>query len=243
MMKQLGWMAVAAWLGAGAVAAQERAPLNGTQPLNDQHFQERIRGLKNERSGTEKLRLARRALAGNLLSSLQVKTIASHLSDDSARLEFASAAFPRTVDPENFYEVYDAFSSFSKVMRLHDQIRQLQPPRPVPVEVVVQPVTDAEMKDILQAIRKESFDNTKSQIARQILRGSRGNFLSRQIKEIVGCFDFEPTKLELAKFAYDYTLDREKYYLVNDAFTFATSKENLSRYLDSRPQPPPPRRP
>ena len=50
MTKQIGWMVLAAWIGAGVGAAQERAP------LSEQHFQERIRSLKEERSGPEQLR-------------------------------------------------------------------------------------------------------------------------------------------------------------------------------------------
>ena len=49
----------------------------------------------------------------------------------------------------------------------------------------------------------------------------------------------EPTKLEIAKFAFDYTLDREKYFLVNDAFTFANTKEDLSHYIQSHSASPP----
>jgi hypothetical protein len=241
MMKRLCGVLVVAWSCAGPVAAGEPAT------LNDRQFEEQLRGLKAERNETEKHRLARQWLSARPLSSLQVKAIAAHLNDENARLEFAAAAYPRTVDPENFYEVYDAFTTFSKVMRLHDRIQLLRqlPPPPAPVVVVPPSVTEAELKDILRAIRKEPFENTRSQMARQIVSSSRKQFLSSQIKDILGCFDFEPTRLEFAKFAYDYTLDQERYFLVNEAFSFSSSKDTLTRYLESKrpPSPPPgPRR-
>jgi len=204
-------------------------------PLAEEPFQENLRTLKSELNDAERLRQAKEFVAHHSLSSLQVKAMAARLPDDTARLEFAIAAYPKTVDPENFYDVYDAFTTFSKVMRLHDGVRQLD--RHPPVVVVQrgpQPMSADELKDILGALRKESFDQTRSQLARQILSSSRRLFLSAQVKQILDCFDFEPTKIEIAKYAYDYTFDPEKYFLVNAAFSFDSSKQVLSKYIESK---------
>ena len=55
---------------------------------------------------------------------------------------------------------------------------------------------------------------------------------------MLDCFDFEPSKLEIAKFAYEHTFDREKYFVVNEAFSFDNSKTELSRYIQSKSGPP-----
>jgi hypothetical protein len=210
--------------------------------LEDEGLQDQIRALTAEGSTPERLEKAHRIVRAHRLSSLQVKAIAAKLNDDSARLQFALAAYPLTVDPENFYEVYDAFSSFSKVMRLHDGIREIRRPLPPPVVQVPRIVTDEDLRGMLKALRSESFDQTRSKVARQILSTSQRQFLSRQIKQMLDCFDFENNKLELAKFAYDYVADREMYFTVNESFDFDASKQNLARYLESRnqtPKPPP----
>ncbi len=227
-------LCIGMWLS--AVFMLTPMPARGAEPLQaeDERFEDKIRNLGTERNDAERLRYAKRMIAARRYSSLQVKDIASRLGDDAARLEFALAAYPQTVDPENFYEVYDAFRSFSKVMRLHDSIRSRPHPVPGPMPAVPQPLSQEEFKGILDALRKESFDKNKLQLARQILSGGGRRFLSAQVKQIVQCLDFEPGKLEIAKFAYDYTLDRERYYVVNDAFSFASSKDSLSQYLESR---------
>jgi hypothetical protein len=230
------WMVIAVCLGGSASFAAEHPA------LHERNFQDKLRSLAAEQDGSHKLHQAKDLAGMHWLSSLQVKAIASRLNDDGARLEFATTAYPRTVDPENFYEVYDAFSSFSKVMRLHDRIRSLQVAPPVAIEPPPATVTEEEMKDILRAVRKESFDNTRQQTARQILASSQKGFFSSQIKRLVDCFDFEPSKLDIAKYAYDYTVDREKYFVVNDAFSFDSSKATLSRYLASKNEKEPPRR-
>ena len=47
-------------------------------------------------------------------------------------------------------------------------------------------------------------------------------------------FDFESTKLEYAKFAYDFTYDKGNYFKVNDAFDFESSIEELDEYIHGR---------
>jgi hypothetical protein len=78
-------------------------------------------------------------------------------------------------------------------------------------------------------------------VAKQIVGGSRGNFLSSQVRQLVACFDFEPGKLDLAKFAYDYTMDPENYYQVQEAFSFSNTRQQLAKYIEekqrSRPRP------
>jgi hypothetical protein len=76
----------------------------------------------------DKLRSANDLIRAQRVSSLQVKTIVEKFRDENARLQFAIAAYPRVIDPENLYEVYDAFFTFSKVMRLHDATRGVRPP-------------------------------------------------------------------------------------------------------------------
>jgi hypothetical protein len=219
-----------AGLCAGAWAQEKAAP------LDERQFQESINSLRRERNDSERLRQARQP--HHRLSSRQVKEMAKLFADEQVRLEYAMAAYPQVVDPENFYEVYDAFTSFSKVMRLHDRVRQMREPAPGP-GYRPEPafVGDEEFKDILKGIRNESFDNTRMRIAKQILSTSRKPFLASQVKAMLGAFDFDAGRLELAKFAYEYTFDKERYFVVNEAFSFDSAKNDLARYIESKRKP------
>ena len=189
------------------------------------------------RNNSEQSRQAGMLLRDVRLSSLQVKALARTIAQEDARLEFALAAYPHTVDPENFYEVYDAFTSYSKVFRLHDRIQRLgrppEAPAPPPVHGSIQPVTDEAMAELVKAIRAESFDDSKLSVAKQILSGKR-RFLSRQVAELVRLFSFDDTRLEAAKLAYDSVVDPENYHLVRQALIFNSSKDNLARYIEAR---------
>ena len=78
-------------------------------------------------------------------------------------------------------------------------------------------------------VGSKTFENTKLEVAKQATAANW--LLSNQVSEIMQLFSFEATKLDYAKFAYDRTLDKEKYYLVNNAFTFESSITNLNKYI------------
>lgn len=87
----------------------------------------------------------------------------------------------------------------------------------------------AEAKDQVQ---KASFADDKIRIAKQI---TEANCLSvAQIKEIAKLFSFEDNKLDYLKFAYDFTFEKKKYYMVNDVLNFSSSKEDLDTYIKSK---------
>jgi hypothetical protein len=201
--------------------------------LSERQFREKLRPLERPRDGAEHARLMTSLLREGRFSSLQVKAMAKLLAEEEARYDFALAAYPRTVDPENFYEVYDAFSSFSKVLRLHDQIQLRLATNAPSARAAVPPASDEEMASIVKAVRAEGLDDTKKAIARQIFTGSR-RFRSRQITEVLKAFHFEDTRLEMAKLAFDTVVDPENYFVVNQAFALPSTKESLSRYIESR---------
>ncbi|MBK7175336.1 MAG: DUF4476 domain-containing protein [Bacteroidales bacterium] len=90
------------------------------------------------------------------------------------------------------------------------------------------PMAPSDFEQAKQSIKSKSFEDSKLTIAKQII--NTNCLLSGQVKEIMLLFSFEDTRLELAKFAYGYTLDIGNYYKVNDAFTFESSIDELNTY-------------
>lgn len=92
-------------------------------------------------------------------------------------------------------------------------------------------MSDFEFNRVLNSIEKEWFENNKAKSATQIIQT---NFMtSSQVKQILQLFSQENTKLDLAKLAYKKTVDPKNYFLVNDAFRFNNSKDELARYIKS----------
>ncbi|MEA3446713.1 MAG: DUF4476 domain-containing protein [Bacteroidota bacterium] len=91
------------------------------------------------------------------------------------------------------------------------------------------PMSPSAFQSAKNSIRLKSFEDSKMTLAKQI---TRTNCLSVvQVKEIMMLFDFEDNRLDFAKFAYKYTCDIGNYFMVNDAFTFESTIEELDEYI------------
>ncbi|MCB9230477.1 MAG: DUF4476 domain-containing protein [Bacteroidia bacterium] len=82
-----------------------------------------------------------------------------------------------------------------------------------------------------RSIESKTFRDSKLTQAKQI---TQNNCLSSsQVLQIAKLMAFEDDKLDYAKFAYSYVMDRNNYYKVNDAFTFEASIDELDQYINS----------
>jgi hypothetical protein len=80
------------------------------------------------------------------------------------------------------------------------------------------------------SINKQSFADTKMKTAKQVLNA---NCMSvDQIVEIIGLFSFEENKLDFAKAAYAKCVDQSQYFMVNDAFSFSSSVDELTEFIE-----------
>jgi hypothetical protein len=339
-------------------------------PMNEIEFKQRYNQMVAQPGGDEaKLKTFKQFIANRSLTSRQVKQFATTVVNDMVRYELALTAFGITSDKENFYEVYDAFASFSAVFRLHDAVRAanqlpatppppiqnpqlpqkpnlnypscnnyigkvgcnlplsdrdfdfyaapffsknndefrlsegktlaqrnclsvaqfmklasafnldnyrmafmkenfsllydlenynfaaavfsnellrsdwltfarnvLNPPAPqMPPTPPVAPcsVTQSELDEMKNTIARQSTSRTMMAVAKQAIQGKKC-FTTKQVIQIVRLFSFDKDQLEMAKFAFDFTTDKENFFTVADALSFSSSKEDLMRFIDAR---------
>lgn len=82
-----------------------------------------------------------------------------------------------------------------------------------------------------ESLRNESFENTRVNMAKQVIAANY--FTTSQVKDILQVFNFENNKLELARYAYRYTIDKKEYYSLADCFNFSSNKDELIRYINN----------
>ena len=88
---------------------------------------------------------------------------------------------------------------------------------------------DRQFSMVLQSISKEWLETNKLKSATQIVTAN--SLTTAQVKQLVLMFNFESNKLDLAKSAYRNTVDKRNYFMINDAFSFNSSKDDLARYI------------
>lgn len=84
----------------------------------------------------------------------------------------------------------------------------------------------------LTTVKNLGFDDTRLKTAKQIVSSNCMNV--KQISDLASTFGFEETKLEFAKFAYDYCVEPKNYFKLNNIFGFSASVEELTDYISSR---------
>ncbi len=90
-------------------------------------------------------------------------------------------------------------------------------------------MSDFEFNRVLSSIEDEWRENNKSKSASQII--STNYLTTAQVKEMLQLFSTENIKLELAKQAYSKTVDQKNYFMINEVFSFNSSKDELTRFI------------
>ncbi len=94
------------------------------------------------------------------------------------------------------------------------------------------PMSSGEFDEAIQSIKSKSFEDSKLTTAKQICKANC--MTAEQVRDMNKIFSFEDTKLEFAKFAYDFVYDSSKYYKVNDSFEFEMTIEELDEFLENK---------
>ena len=92
------------------------------------------------------------------------------------------------------------------------------------------PMDEGQFSNAQRSVASKDFEDSKLTVAKQI---TGANCLTAdQVRRIMNEFDFEDSKLEYAKFAYSKTFDIGNYYMLNDAFDFESSIDELNEHIN-----------
>ena len=90
-------------------------------------------------------------------------------------------------------------------------------------------------EDAVRIINNETFDEKRLDAAKRIITANPMS--TRQIVGICKLFTFEANKLDFAKYAYHRCVDPNKSFLLDEVFTFRSSKEELFEYIQKVQRP------
>jgi hypothetical protein len=88
---------------------------------------------------------------------------------------------------------------------------------------------DVDFAEALKYLSQEVYDNTRLNVAKQL--AADNPLCASQIVEVCNKFSFESNRLAFAKYAYQYCTEQNKYYLVNQALKYESSKRELNEYI------------
>jgi hypothetical protein len=92
-------------------------------------------------------------------------------------------------------------------------------------------MNNGDFEEAKRTVAANGFDETRLSTAKQI---ASSNCLStNQIAALIKIFSFEESKLDFAKYAYDFCVDRNNYFKIANSFSFESSKTELNDYVQS----------
>lgn len=112
-------------------------------------------------------------------------------------------------------------------------------PQPVATTTIVTqsnncglPISDRSFYEFYGHLKNMTFDSDQLKEAKDAVR--RGCFSSNQIKMTLTAFTYESSRLEFAKYAYDFAYDKGAYSLVKEGFSNSLSGDELDQYLRTK---------
>lgn len=214
-------------------ASNYTGPKNCSFPLNDETFVYRYKTIKQKQNDQSRLLAAIKFVNNQCLSTAQIMKLSTAFSLEGNKLNLLKQSYDAVYDPSNFVNAEQVLAQSNNRQEFRTYLRNHAIGGGSGTNYGCQ-VDDVEFDRIVQNIKSQSFNNTRLNTAKQIVKAKGQCFTAEQVKTIVQLFDFESSRLDVAKYCYDYTLNQDSYYVVNEAFTFSTSKDRLTEYINSK---------
>lgn len=193
------------------------------RPMIDRDFQRAITVLENEAYEKNILTEARKIVDANYLSAIQIAKMARLFSEESTKVEFAKYAYPACTDEHQYHLVLQELSSAEAKSEMDEYITVNR------WQGGFKLIYPKEFKSVLKKVQKQPFEAQKLREAKQI---ADMNFLKTdQIVAITKELNFESSRLEFAKYAYEYCVDHSQYFKVKNLLTSKDSLNDLDYFI------------
>ena len=91
------------------------------------------------------------------------------------------------------------------------------------------PMSSRDFSEFKNLIAARTFESTKLDMTKSVIDNNL--FTTDQVREILSWFVFESNKIDLAKYAFKNTVDRNYYYKLYDLFVFESNVVDLDNYI------------
>ena len=93
-------------------------------------------------------------------------------------------------------------------------------------------LSQGELSQIINAAENQNFSSSQVSVMKQ---GVRNHCVTtNQVLRLVEVFSRDNDRLEMAKFCYEFTVDPQNYFQLNNAFTFSSTTREFDNWLNGR---------
>jgi hypothetical protein len=203
-------------------------------PLAEDDFMIMARDIQNLNGDEAKINKLGEYFQQNIcFTASQLMRFSTLLQLENNRLNYLKRMYERCFDVNNLQQATQVFANQFNQQNFTAFLQQQNTQNNPAAQPVVCSISDAEFQDIRKRITNENFNNARLNMAKTLLRVKKC-FSSAQVREITKVFSFDKDKLDIAKFAYDFTTDKQNYYTISDVFTFQNDKQAFLNFINSK---------
>ncbi len=209
---------------------------NCTNLIKSNNFNLIAKKVNSANSENEKYTNAIRLIKGKCMPTAYLMKIASLFTSEENRFKFAKAVVSSVYDLDNYVEMKQIFNTPRARSEFMNFLGNLNTTSNNSSSSNSCKVSNNEYQNIIISIKNEKFNFAKVKTAKHLIQ-TKKCFTALQIKGIVELFDFESSRIDLAKHAYDFTINQSDYYTtVSQVLGFANSKKQLLDYINNKNQ-------
>ena len=192
-----------------------------------------IHAFEHERFDSDRLKMADMVFStGGHMTSAQIVRVSKSFSFDSDRIKFLKMSYDFCVDAHNFYQVLNTIQFSSSRETIIEFVIKNKEERALEGEPYYK-VSSSDMTAILKMLKNETFDSTRSKLARMFVCGNL--LTSRQIADMSKTFKFDSSREEFLIYAHRHCSDPQNYIVAVNTLQFSSSRsEVLSRITPRR---------
>lgn len=206
---------------------------NCSYPMAESDFMEIARVVHQTPSENIRLQRLDRVLQQSCLTTAQAMKLATLLSLENNKLSFLKDAYAHVFDAGNYSHTMAVFQYASNRENLLDFLESKGYTDEAGTEDTMCKMSDTELATIKKQISKETFSKDKLRMMKTIFRVKKCFVTTQQAKSVIGLVS-SGERLDAAKYMYDYTSDKDDYYLLKDVMVFIGDKRAFMDFLESK---------
>ncbi|MEJ8843866.1 DUF4476 domain-containing protein [Lacibacter sp. H375] len=166
-------------------------------------------------------------VSGNYFTSSQVVQLLQLITAETSRLQLAKASYRTVVDPVNF----TAVSNLLYTQSSRDELSAYINNGATGTTTAGAAMSEADYTTLHRSISSQFMPFSKITMLTNTFNNTAYYFTSSQVRGLLLLISSETNRLQLAKKAYRNTVDRVNYTQLNDLFTTASYKDDLTAYV------------
>ena len=165
----------------------------------------------------------------------QAEQLIRLVSSESNRLQLAKASYDNIIDPANFSNLYDVFTSQASRNELSAYINNNTSSgnNTGTINTYKTPMSDASFNSLYSRIQNTWGLGAKMSALTDLFANNANYFTTAQAEQLIRLVSLESNRLQLAKASYDNITDPANFSNLYDVLTSQTSRDELAAYVNT----------